>query len=175
MGTRRIAAIILLAAFAGGIALDRLWLAEQAPYFSNAVLVRPGVTAFGRQVLGAFSFGALTPVLLTLLVMALLLFPWSHASYPVARQERFRLMGRIAIRILLVPLWVLAAGFAYMLAKPYLPAVVAVALESFGFKPTLYYGVPDDAHVLLERIDGSVACMIGLAVGLLLVYYKFPR
>ena len=61
MGTRRIAAIILLVAFAAGIALDKLWLAEQAPYFSNALLVRPGVTAFGSPVLGAFAFGVLTP------------------------------------------------------------------------------------------------------------------
>jgi hypothetical protein len=175
MGTRRIAAIILLAAFAGGIALDKLWLAAQVPYFSNAVILRPGITAFGRQVLGGFSFGLPTPLILMLLALVLLLFPWTHARYPVARQERFRLIGRITIRILLLPLWVLALGFIYMMAKPYLPAAVAVALESFGFKPSLYYGVPDAAHQLLEQVDGSVACMIGLAIGLLLVYYKFPR
>jgi|SRR5215831_5138446 len=175
MGTRRIAAIILLVAFAAGIALDKLWLAEQAPMFSNALLVRPGVTIFGSQVLGAFAFGVLTPLLLTLFALVLVLFPWGHAKYPVARQERFRLIGRIALRILLLPLWVLGAGFLYLLARPYLPAAVAVMLESFGFKPSLYYWVADDAHQLLARLDGSVAATIGLVVGLLFIYFKFPR
>lgn len=175
MGTRRVASIILLAAFAAGIAVDRLWLAAQVPYFSNAILVRPGVTVFGKMVLGGFAFGVLAPLVLTLIVLALVLFPWTHARYPVARQERFRLMGRIAWLILLLPLWILSAGLVYQVVRPMLPPSVAVALESFGFRPSFYYSVPDAAHQLLEQIDGSVACAIGLAVGLLLVYYKFPR
>jgi hypothetical protein len=175
MGTRRIAAIILLVAFAAGIALDKLWLAEQAPYFSNALLIRPGVTAFGSPVLGAFAFGVLTPLLLTLLVLVIVLFPWTHASYPVARKERFLLMRGVAIRMLLLPLWILGMAFIYMLAKPYLPGAVAVVLESFGFKPSLHYWAADGTHQLLGPFDGSVACTIGLAAGLLLVYYKFPR
>jgi hypothetical protein len=175
MGTRRIATMLIVAAFLAGIALDKLWLAAQAPVFSNAILVRPGITVFGKKVLGAFTFGALTPLLLTLLVLALVLFPWTHAAYPVARKERFRLIGRITAFILLMPVWILAAAFIYRLAKPYLPSPVATVLESFGLQPSLYYWVPDDAHQLLEQIDGSVACFIGLAIGLLLVYYKLPR
>jgi len=175
MGTRRIAAIILSAAFLAGIALDKLWLAGQIPNFSNAILVRPGITFFGRKLLGGFAFGVLTPLLLTLIVLALLLFPWTHARYPIARKERFRLIGRIAAWILLLPLWILAAGFIYQLFRPMLPSAVAVTLESFGFQPSFYYWVPDNAHQLIEQIDGSMACAIGLAVGLLVIYYKFPR
>lgn len=175
MGTRRIAAIILSAAFLAGIALDKLWLAGQVPNFSNAILVRPGLTLFGKKVLGGFAFGVLTPLLLTLIVLALLLFPWKLARYPVARKERFRLIGRIGGLILLMPVWILAAGFIYRLVKPYLPSPVAVILESFGFQPSFYYWVPDEAHQLLEQIDGSIACLIGLAVGLLVIYYRIPR
>ena len=36
MGTRRIAILLVAAGFLAGIALDRLWLAAQAPAFSNA-------------------------------------------------------------------------------------------------------------------------------------------
>lgn len=175
MGTRRIATMLVVAAFLAGIALDRLWLAAQAPAFSNAILVRPGVTMFGRKVLGGFTFGALTPLLLTLLVLALVLFPWTHAAYPVARKERFRLIGRISTFILLIPVWMLMAAFIYRLARPYLPALVATTLESFGLQPSFYYWVPDEAHQLLEQLDGSLACFLGLAVGLAIVYYKLPR
>jgi hypothetical protein len=167
--------MLIAAGFLAGIALDKLWLAAQVPNFSNAILVRPGITLFGKKVLGGFTFGALTPLLLALLVLALVLFPWAHASYPVARKERFRLIGRIAGLVLLMPLWMLAAGFIYRLFKPYLPAPVAATLESFGLQPSFYYWVVDDAHQLLEQIDGSLACFVGLAVGLLLVYYKLPR
>jgi hypothetical protein len=175
MGTRRIATLLVVAAFLAGIALDYWWLADQVPSFSHAILVRPGITLFGKKVLGGLTFGALTPLVLVLLVLALVLFPWTHASYPVARKERFRLIGRISWLILLIPLWMLAAGFVYRLVKPYLPSPVATTLESFGLQPSLYYWVADDAHQLLEPIDGSLACFLGLAVGLLIVYYKLPR
>ena len=175
MGTRRIASLLVLAAFLAGIALDKLWLAAQLPLFSNAILVRPGVTVFGAKVLGGFAFGVLTPLLLALLVLVLVLFPWTHAAYPVARKERLRLVGRVTVLILLVPLWILAFGFLYRLVKPYLPTPVATTFESFGFQPSFYYWRPDDAHQLLGPIDGSLGCLLGLAVGLMLVYYKLPR
>ncbi|HEX6634183.1 MAG TPA: hypothetical protein VF038_09430 [Usitatibacter sp.] len=175
MGTRRIAILLVAAGFLAGIALDRLWLAAQAPAFSNAILVRPGITFFGAKVLGGFAFGVLVPLLLALLVLAFVLFPWTHAAYPVARKERYRLIARVSTLILLIPLWILAAGFIYRLVKPYLPLPVATTLESFGFQPSFYYGAADDAHQLLGPIDGSFACFVGLVVGLLLVYYKLPR
>ena len=175
MGTRRIATLLVLAGFVAGIALDKLWLAAQVPLLSKAILVRPGVTVFGAKVLSGFSFGVLTPLLLALLVLALVLFPWTHASYPVARKERFRLIGRVTGYILLLPLWILAAGFLYRLLKSFLPVPVSTTLESFGFQPSFYYWTPDDAHQLLGPIDGSLACFLGLAVGVLLVYYKLPR
>ena len=175
MGTRRMATIIVVAAFVAGIVLDRLWLAAQVPYLSNAILVRPGVTVFGAKVLGGFAFGVLVPLVVALAVLAIVLFPWTHRAYPVARKQRFRLIGRITVLILLMPVWVLLFGFLYKLAKSYLPAPVATTLESFGFQPTLYYGVPDDAHALLGPIDGSLACLVGLFVGMLIVYYKLPR
>jgi len=175
MGTRRIASLLVLAGFLAGIALDKLWLAARAPVFSNAILVRPGVTVFGAKVLGGFAFGVLTPLLVALLVLALVLFPWTHRAYPVARKERLRLIGRISGLILLMPLWILAAGFVYRLLRAYLPAPVATTLESFGFQPSFYYWTPDDAHQLLGPIDGSLACFVGLVAGLLIVYYKLPR
>ena len=175
MGTRNIATLLVCAGFLAGIALDKLWLAAQLPAFSNAILVRPGITMLGEKVLDGFTFGVLTPLLIALLVLALVLFPWTLASYPVARKERFRLIARISGLILLVPLWILSAGFVYRLFRPYLPALLSNALESFGFQPTLYYWVPDDAHRLLGTFEGSLACFVGLLVGLLLVYYKLPR
>jgi hypothetical protein len=175
MGTRRVATLLVLAGFLAGIALDRLWLEAHAPIFSNAILLRPGVTMFGAKVLAGFAFGVLTPLLLALVVLAIALFPWTHASYPVARKERFRLMARMTLLILLLPAWVLAFGFAYKLAKSYLPAPVATTLESFGLQPSFYYWAPDDAHQLLGPLDGSLACFAGLVVGLLVVYYKLPR
>ncbi|HXZ47789.1 MAG TPA: hypothetical protein VEG27_02160 [Usitatibacter sp.] len=175
MGTRRIATLLVCAGFLAGIALDRLWLAAALPAFSSALLAQPGLMLSGAKVLGGFTFGVLAPVLLALLVLALALFPWAHASYPVARRERFRLIGRMSGIILLVPLWIVAAGFVYRLVKPYLPPPASTILESFGFQPSLYYRVPDDAHRLLGPFDGSLACFAGLAVGLLLIYYKLPR
>jgi hypothetical protein len=175
MGTRRIATLLVLAAFLAGIALDRLWLAEQLPLFSNAILMRPGVTLFGAKVLGGFAFGVLTPLLVALVVLAIVLFPWTHAAYPVARKERFRLIGRVTVLILLMPVWILVFAFVYKLAKSYLPAPIATTLESFGFQPSFYYWTPDDAHQLLGPLDGSLACLLGLVVGLLIVYYKLPR
>ncbi len=175
MGTRRIASLLVLAAFLAGIALDKLWLAARAPGFSNAILVRPGLMFNDRRVLEGFSFGAPFPLLLALLVLALVLFPWAHASYPVARKERFRLIGRMAGLILLVPLWIVAAGLVYRLFRPYLSVPVSMALESFGMQPSVYYRTADDAHRLLGQLDGSLACFLGLAVGLLLVYYRLPR
>ncbi|HXS51783.1 MAG TPA: hypothetical protein VN782_04570 [Usitatibacter sp.] len=175
MGTRRVATLLVLAGFVAGIALDRLWLEAHAPFLSNAILVRPGLTVFGAKVLGGFAFGVLTPLFLALLILAIVLFPWTHASYPVARKERFRLMGRLTILILLMPLWILAFGFVYKLAKSYLPSPVATTLESFGFQPSFYYRAPDEAHQLLGPLDGSLACFLGLVVGLLVVYYKLPR
>lgn len=175
MGTRRIATLLVVAAFLAGIALDRLWLAAQVPVFSNAILVRPGVTVFGAKVLGGFAFGVLAPLLVALVVLAAVLFPWSHAAYPVARKERFRLIRRMTVLILLMPVWVLLFAFAYKLAKSYLPAPIATTLESFGFQPSFYYWTPDDAHQLLGPLDGSLACLVGLVVGLLIVYYKLPR
>ena len=175
MGTRRIATLLVLAAFLAGIALDRLWLAEQLPLFSNAILMRPGVTLFGAKVLGGFAFGVLTPLLVALVVLAIVLFPWTHAAYPVARKERFRLIGRVTLLILLMPVWILVFAFVYKLAKSYLPAPIATTLESFGFQPSFYYWTPDDAHQLLGPLDGSLACLLGLVVGLLIVYYKLPR
>ncbi len=175
MGTRRVATLLVIAGFLAGIALDRLWLAAQVPVLSNAILVRPGLTVFGAKVLGGFAFGVLVPLLVALFVLALVLFPWTHAAYPVARKERFRLIGRVTVWILLLPVWILVFGFAYKLAKSYLPAPIATTLESFGFQPSFYYWAPDDAHQLLGPIDGSLACLVGLVVGLLLVYYKLPR
>ena len=103
MGTRRIATLLVCLGFLAGVALDKLWLAERVPLFSNAILVRPGITLLGAKVLAGFAFGVLTPLLVALLVLALALFPWTHAAYPVARRERFRLMGRISGLILLIP------------------------------------------------------------------------
>jgi hypothetical protein len=175
MGTRRVATLLVIAAFVAGIAIDYLWLADQVPAFSHAILVRPGVTLFGKKILGGFAFGLLVPLLLALLVLALVLFPWTHAAYPVARQERFRLIGRITWLIFLIPLWMLAAGFVYRLFRPYLPSPVSTTLESFGLQPSLYYRVADDAHQLIEPFDGSLACFLGLVLGLVLIYYKLPR
>ena len=175
MGTRRIATLLVLAAFLAGIALDRLWLAAQVPVFSNAILVRPGITVFGAKVLGGFAFGVLAPLLIALVVLAAVLFPWSHAAYPVARKERFRLIRRMTVLILLMPVWILVFAFVYKLAKSYLPAPIATTVESFGFQPSFYYWTPDDAHQLLGPLDGSLACLVGLVVGLLIVYYKLPR
>jgi len=175
MGTRRIATLLVVAGFLVGIALDRLWLAPQVPLFSNAILMRPGVTVFGAKVLGGFAFGVLAPLLLSLVVLAIVLFPWTHAAYPVARKERLRLIGRVTAWILLMPVWILVFAFIYKLAKSYLPAPIATTLESFGFQPTFYYWTPDDAHQLLGPLDGSLACFVGLVVGLLVVYYKLPR
>lgn len=175
MGTRRIATLLVVAAFLAGIALDRLWLAAQVPVFSNAILVRPGVMVFGAKVLGGFAFGVLTPLLVALVVLAAVLFPWSHAAYPVARKERFRLIRRMTVLILLMPVWILVFAFVYKLAKSYLPAPIATTVESFGFQPSFYYWTPDDAHQLLGPLDGSLACLVGLVVGLLIVYYKLPR
>lgn len=175
MGTRRIAAIVLIAVFLGGIALDKLWLAAQVPLFSNGILVRPGLVFQGHPVLPGFTFGLLTPLLLTLAALALLLFPWTHRRYPVARKERFILIRRIAGFIIIVPLWILSAGLVYQLIRPMLPPPVALTFESFGFQPAFFYGVADDAHRLIEQVDGSVACLLGLLVGLAIVYYKIPR
>ncbi len=175
MGTRKVATLIVCAAFVAGIALDYFWLAAQVPAFSNAVVVRPGAVFLGAKVLSGFSFGVLVPLLLALIALALVLFPWSHATYPVARQERFRLIRRMALIMLLTPLWILSAGFVYRLVKGYLPAPAATVLESFGFQPTFYYWKADEAHQLLGPIDGSLACFLGLAVGLLLFYYNLPR
>ena len=175
MGTRRVATLLICLAFLAGIAVDKLWLAAQAPVFSNAILVKPGITVFGAKVLGGFFFGVLTPLLLALAVLAIVLFPWTHHAYPVARKERFRLIGRMIGFILLLPLWILAFGFVYRLFKTYLPAPIATTLESFGFQPSFYYWSADDAHQLLGPIDGSLACFLGLALGLAIVYYKLPR
>jgi hypothetical protein len=175
MGTRRVAALLVCLGFLAGIALDKLWLAEQVPAFSNAILVKPGITVFGAKVLGAFFFGVLTPLVLALAVLALVLFPWTHAAYPVARKERFRLIARMTGFILLMPPWIISAGFVYRLFRTYLPAPIATTLESFGLQPSFYYWTPDEAHQLLGPIDGSLACFLGLAVGLLIVYYKLPR
>ncbi len=175
MGTRNVATLLVCAGFLAGIALDRLWLAAQLPAFSNAILVRPGIRMLGEQVLDGFTFGVLTPLLVALLVLALALFPWSHTAYPVARKEQLRLIARICGLILLMPLWILSAGLVYRLFRPYLPASLSTALESFGLQPTIYYWVPDGAHQLLGPIEGSLACFGGLAVGLLLVFYKLPR
>jgi hypothetical protein len=175
MGTRRVAMLLICLGFLAGIAVDRLWLAEQAPAFSNALLVKPGITVFGAKVLGGFAFGILAPLLLALSVLAVVLFPWTHRAYPVARKERYRLIARMAGLILLVPVWMLAFAFIYRLSRSYLPAPVATALESFGLQPSFYYWAPDDAHQLLGPIDASLACFLGLAVGLLIVYYKLPR
>jgi hypothetical protein len=175
MGTRRVAALLVCLGFLAGIALDKLWLAEQVPAFSNAILVKPGITMFGAKVLGAFFFGVLTPLLIALAVLALVLFPWTHAAYPVARKERFRLIARMTGFILLMPLWIVSAGFVYRLFRAYLPAPIATTLESFGLQPSFYYWTPDEAHQLLGPIDGSLACFLGLAAGLLIVYYKLPR
>lgn len=175
MGTRNIATLLVCAGFLAGIALDKLWLAAQLPAFSNAILLRPDIKMLGEKVLDGFTFGVLTPLLIALLVLALVLFPWTHAAYPVARKERFRLIARISGLILLMPLWILSAGLVYRLIRPYLPAPLSAALESFGFQPTFFYWVPDAAHQLLGPIEGSLACFVGLAVGLLLVFYKLPR
>jgi hypothetical protein len=175
MGTRRIAMLLVLAAFVAGIALDRLWLAAQAPLFSHAILVRPGVVWSGAKLHEGFAFGLLTPLALSLVVLAIALFPWTHAAYPVARKERFRLIARVAGLILLIPLWIVSAGMVYGLLRPYLPASVASPLEAFGFRPGLYYGVADAAHQLIAPIDGSVACLLALLVGIAIVYYKIPR
>ncbi len=175
MGTRNIATLLVCAGFLAGIALDKLWLAAQLPAFSNVILVRPGIMMSGGKVLDGFTFGVLMPLLVALLVLALALFPWKLAAYPVARKERFRLIARISGLILLMPLWILSAGFVYRLLRPYLPEFLSAALESFGIQPTIYYWVPDDAHRLLATFQGSLACFVGLAVGLLLVYYKLPR
>ncbi|HSN20961.1 MAG TPA: hypothetical protein VLS49_09795 [Usitatibacter sp.] len=167
--------MLVAAAFLAGIALDRLWLAARVPGFSNAILVRPGVVFDGRKLLEGFAFGVLAPLVVALLVLAVVLFPWAHASYPVARTERFRLIGRISGLILLMPLWIVSAGFVYRLWKPYLPVPIATKLESFGLQPSVYYGAADDAHRLLAQLDGSVACFLGLALGLAIVYYRLPR
>jgi len=175
MGTRMIAAPLVLAAFLAGIAIDRLWLAAQVPLFSNAILVRPGVTWLGTKVHAAFAFGVLVPLFLALFVLMVLLFPWTHAAYPVARKERLRLIGRVAGLILLMPLWIVSAGLVYRLLAAYLPASVSDPLESFGFQPGIYYAVADDAHRLIGPLDGSLACFAGLVVGMLIVYFRIPR
>lgn len=175
MGTRRIATLLVCLGFLAGIALDKLWLAAQVPAFSNAILVKPGIVVFGAKVLAGFAFGVLTPLLVALLVLALVLFPWTHRAYPVARKERYRLIARMAALILLIPVWILAFGFAYRLLKAYLPTPVATTLESFGLQPSFYYGAPDEAHQLVGSIDGSFASLLGLAAGLLIVYFKLPR
>lgn len=175
MGTRRIASLLVLAGFLAGIALDRYWLAARAPLFSDAIVVQPGLTWSGTKVLEGFAFGVLTPLAIALLVLAVVLFPWTHRAYRVARKERFRLIARVIGLVLLMPLWIIAAGMVYRLVKPWLPASVATPLESFGFQPEVYYGVSDSAHRLIGPMDGSVACLVGLVVGLAIVYYTIPR
>lgn len=175
MGTRRIATLLAVAAFLAGIALDRLWLAAQAPLFSNAILVQPGVVWSGAKLHDGFAFGVLTPLAIALLVLVGVLFPWAHAAYPVARTERFRSIARVIGLILLMPLWIVSAGMIYRLLKTWLPASVAAPLESYGFQPGVYYGVVDSAHRLVGPMIGSAACFIGLLVGLAIVYYKIPR
>jgi uncharacterized protein YneF (UPF0154 family) len=144
--------------------LDRAVIAREIPFASNVLLVKPGVVLFGVPFLPDTTFGVLSLVVIPLAALAIFLLPLKSPRDGSAWRGAWNAWRRVAIAILLIPVFILVGGFLYSLVKEYLPDPVAALAEAFGFKPSFYIGSQDT--LLVGPLDGSVACLIGLVGGI---------
>jgi hypothetical protein len=159
-------AVVLAASFFVGVLLDLFYFAAAFPALSNAVGFKCNIILFGTT-LKMPRFGAMPPLLFSLAAMLGFQLVWARRP----TKERLISVGRdwlaITVLILLTQVFLIVGGFVYKLSKGMFPDWLKSVVEAFGITSTVYFG-KDFEFVTLE---GSLAALLGLAVGLLVLYY----
>jgi hypothetical protein len=159
--------ILLVAVVSMLLALpvDRLLVTRYVPGAVNAVMVKPGFVALNVPLAQDATMGGLSLLIMPIVVGSVAVLPFRSLRQRAAWVQAWRNWRSIIIIFLVVvPVGMVLGGFVYSLIKSSLPGPASAALESTGFKPTLYLW-NKDTH-LAGPFDTTVGSLAGLLAGL---------
>lgn len=144
------------------ILLDRILIGERL--ISTALGLRIDLKWGGVQIYLP-RFGLLPVLILSSLAVVLFLFPYSAIGSAEAWKKFRARLGRIALHLIWMPLFLALGALLYRMTKDYLPSVVKEVIETFSLACTL-----TTLGHSLGRIEFGLAALLGLMIGGLIWY-----
>ena len=144
---------IVLAILLTSMMLDKYLVSAGAPSLSGLLGITPLVVFLDIPTDLPFTFGVVPVLTFFALLYALYCYPYQARQKTRARNWLRRRLWSSVGTILIIPLFVLAGGLAYIPLRDQLPKHVRNAIESFGINLDLYTPIP--GHELVH-LRGSI-------------------
>jgi hypothetical protein len=161
--------LVLLIAFIGAFAFDKLWLSKHVSLLSDILMLKIDIKCPGISALTIPAFGLIPVFLIVMVIYTLTILPYKNLKDKKSWVEVKGKLKGVIWGILAIPICIVIGAILYLLVEKLFPETATKIAEAFG--ASLSFFIMDPKEPVL-KLEGSIACLLGLITGLYILTKK---